>query len=219
MEAHDPKKEQHFKRGIMRWFKENRRQFPWRKEDLSPYEVLIAEIMLQQTRAERVKEVYPQFIKRYPGWRELAEADIKKIEDSIRPLGLHRRRAQGVKKLAMSVMRSGAKNFHNLDDLTALPSVGIYIGRAVLVNCYGEPEAMLDVNMDRVLGRYFGSRRLADIRHDKELNDLARRLVNREAPREYNWAIMDFASLVCKSQNPDCSGCPISKYCRYNTER
>lgn len=215
MEAPNPIKEQHFRRGIMRWFRENRRQFPWRKESLSPYEVLIAEIMLQQTRAERVKEVYPKFIKRYPGWRELAEADIKEIEDSIRSLGLHRKRARGLKKLAVSVMRSGAKSFHNLDDLTALPSVGIYMGRSVLVNCYGEPEAMLDVNMDRVLERYFGPRRLADIRHDKQLNDLARRLVNKEAPREYNWAIMDFASLVCKSRNPNCSGCPISRFCNY----
>lgn len=218
MEAPDPRKKQYFKKGIMRWFKENRRAFPWRKGVLSPYEVIIAEIMLQQTRAERVKEVYPEFTKRYPGWTELAEADVKEIEDIIRSLGLHRRRAMTLKKLAMSVTQAGTKSFDNLDELLALPGVGLYVGRSVLVNCYGKAEHMLDVNMDRIIERYFGPRKLADIRYDKELNELARELVDKKNPREYNWAIMDFAALVCKSRNPDCPNCPISKHCKYATK-
>ena len=216
MEAPDSRKKQYFKKGIMLWFKENMRQFPWRKESLSPYEVIIAEIMLQQTRANRVKEVYPKFIKRYSGWRELARADVKEIEDNIMSLGLHRTRAKTLKKLAMSITQSGKKRFDNLDDLVALAGVGLYVGRSVLVNCYGKAEHMLDVNMARILERYFGPRKLADIRYDKGLNELARELVSKKNPKEYNWAIMDFASLVCKSRNPDCPGCPISKHCKYN---
>lgn len=209
----------YFVNGIFQWFEKNGRNFPWRKKNLSLYESLVAEILLQQTRAEKVQEVYPKFLEKFSCREDLAGADIPQIEEMIRPLGLFRRRARGFKRLASTLIDREQNNLDSLEALTDLPYVGQYIGRSVLVTHFGEPEPMLDVNMARVLERYFGPRELADIRDDTELNDLAKQLVSEEEPKRYNWGVIDFASEVCKAQKPNCQACPISANCKFFLKR
>ena len=100
-------------------------------------------------------------------------------------------------------------------EIEELPGVGQYIANAILMFCQDEPQPLLDVNMARVLERFFGSRKLADIRYDPYLQKLAREVLPRKRYKEFNWAILDFASLICKARKPLCLKCPLEIRCRY----
>jgi A/G-specific adenine glycosylase len=69
--------------------------------------------------------------------------------------------------------------------------------------------------MSRVLERFFGPRRLADIRYDPYLQKLSYKIVEHESAKEMNWAILDFAALICRPQNPRCMNCFLSHLCHY----
>jgi A/G-specific adenine glycosylase len=100
------------------------------------------------------------------------------------------------------------------EDIEPLPGIGQYIANAVLLFCHGEAQPLLDANMARVLERYFGPRRLADIRYDPYLQVLAKRVVSCGDPISMNWAILDFASFVC-ALRPKCEACPLKEACMF----
>jgi len=96
--------------------------------------------------------------------------------------------------------------------------MGQYIVNAVLTQCYGEKEPFIDVNMVRVLERFFGPREKADIRYDQYIQKLSKKVVYRRKHQEtifLNWAILDFAASICKSRNPICEQCPLKRKCLY----
>ena len=97
--------------------------------------------------------------------------------------------------------------------IEALPGIGQYIANAVLLFCHGQPQPLLDVNMARVLERVFGPRKLADIRYDPYLQELARNVVRCKTSAKLNWAILDIAATVCLLRNPCCSECPLTSVC------
>src|SRR5271157_290127 len=87
---------------LLNWFGENRRKFPWR-ETSNPYKVLIAEILLRKTNAEKVSSVYEHFLRKYPRIEAIVNADLRGLEKSLRTLGLYRRRAKELKGLAQMI--------------------------------------------------------------------------------------------------------------------
>jgi A/G-specific adenine glycosylase len=93
--------------------------------------------------------------------------------------------------------------------------VGQYIANAAMLFGKHAAEPLLDVNMARVLERYFGPRTLADIRYDPYLQSLARWVISGSNPVRLNWAILDFAAAVCIVRNPSCGSCPLSSECEY----
>jgi A/G-specific adenine glycosylase len=101
------------------------------------------------------------------------------------------------------------------EEIEKLPNIGQYIANAILLLCHGEPQPLLDVNMARVLERFFGPRTLADIRYDPYLQSLAKAVVNSSDPVLINWAILDHATLICRISGPLCSGCPLSSKCKF----
>jgi A/G-specific adenine glycosylase len=84
---------------------------------------------------------------------------------------------------------------------------------------FNQPAPLLDVNMARVLERFFGERKLADIRYDPGLQDLARKVVSVARSKELNWAILDYATLVCKARRPACEICQLSSKCTYYNQQ
>ncbi|MFW5871970.1 MAG: hypothetical protein ACOCUT_02590 [bacterium] len=90
-----------------------------------------------------------------------------------------------------------------------------YIANAYELYVLKKKSPLLDVNMARLLERFFGERKLADIRHDLYLQTLAYRVVNIEESKELNWAILDYASLICKKINSNCFNCLIYRKCKY----
>lgn len=202
----------------MPWYRQGGRKFPWRKSSISNYRQVIAEILLQRTRAETVAAFFPNFVLAFPSWKSLDVAAVEDLQEYLRPVGLWRRRALSIKALAGEMAKRNGRFPKEREAIEALPGVGQYIANAVLLLCHDVPEPLLDVNMARVLERVYGPRKLADIRYDPYLQSLARKVVSCASARDaraVNWAVLDLAALVCKPMNPSCDNCPVRSLCRY----
>ena len=198
---------------MLDWYSEHRRDVPWRSKGATPYEQVISEVFLQQTPAERVAAFLPAFVRRFPTWDALAGASETDLQGVLRPLGLWRRRAVALRSLAHAMSARGGVFPGTREEIEQLPAVGQYVASAVLLFYHQEPEPLLDVNMARVLERFFGARMLRDIRHDPYLQALARAIVGTQEAVSLNWAILDFAAAVCRARVPDCAFCPLRLQC------
>lgn len=205
----------YFRSRLIKWFSTNRRKFPWRKKSNSNYRNIIAEVLLQRTRAENVAIFYNKFIEKFPTWKSISLASEKEIGQFLRPIGIWRRRADSLKRLADEMVKTNGRFPQERKEIEELPGVGQYIANAVLLFCHSEPQPLIDANMARVIERFFGPRKLVDIRYDPYLQDLAARIVSSGDPIATNWAILDLAALVCKPRNPKCAICPLTIECRF----
>lgn len=207
-------------RGRLRtWFKKNYRNFPWREPDRTPYEIMIAEIMLRRTKADTVAKYYPEFLKKYPDFAHLAKANPRSLQKLIKPLGLWRQKAPVFLAVAKAVSENNGQLPSTREELESFGHIGQYISSVILTTFHNKAEPFIDVNTARVVDRFFGPRKLVDIRYDPYLKAISKEIVKN--PREslqLNWAILDFAALVCKAINPLCSICPVNKRCLYFRE-
>ena len=206
--------QQSFQASISRWGRKNRRSFPWRQPIRNSYELVVAEILLQQTRAESVSKHFSAVVSRCPDWSSLSEIPAMELEDLLKPLGLHRRRAKVLRILAKAVVEKGLPE--KSSELATLPGIGQYMARAISTQLSMEVVAPIDGNVARVLERVFGPRKRADIRFDPWLQDLALSLVPPSDPGAYFESLLDFAALVCKPRRPRCAECPVI-FCRFRT--
>jgi A/G-specific adenine glycosylase len=204
---------------LLAWYSAHGRSFPWRHEGVPIYEQMIAELLLQRTRAVVVAEHLPRILKLAPSWHDLVSINLSELETTLRPLGLWQRRAASLKKLAAELAARGGELPRTRAELESLPGVGQYMANALTVILGLGRAPYIDVNMARLLERNFGRRRLADIRYDRELQVTARRLTNSPRGQIVNWAALDLAALVCKPGKPDCGVCPLRRTCVYARTR
>lgn len=200
---------------LLTWYHFYGRHFPWRNKSCNNYEKIIAEILLQRTRAETIACFYSEFLSEYPYWRKLARANIDDLERFLRPVGLWRRRAKSILELSREMTKRNGRFPINRQEIERMPGIGQYLANAILLLCHGEPEPLLDSNMARVLERVFGPRKLADIRYDPYLQELARNVVTCIDSVNMNFALIDFSALVCTLRNPNHAQCPLSSYCKF----
>lgn len=209
-----------FQEKILAWFENSgRHHLPWRKEGLTSYEIVIAEVLLQRTKAETIEKFYPGFLKILPSWEIISNADIILLEQQLKPIGLYRQRAKRLKDLAQEMVRRGGVFPGEREALEQIPFLGQYIVNAIELQLFHKPSPLVDVNMARVLERYFGERKMADIRFDPYLQNLAGRIVSHPKSKEINWAILDFAATICKARSPLCEKCLFSSTCKYYKKR
>ena len=205
----------YFQEIILSWYNEYGRHFPWRNKGLTHYQLVIAETLLQRTKAETVSKFYKQFIKDFPNWKSLAAADTLVIEKYLVPIGLYRQRSKRLKGLALEMVKRQGKLPRDREELESIPFMGQYIANAVELVIFNKSSPLVDVNMARVLERYFGERQMADIRYDPYLQELSYKIVNHQNAKEINWAILDFAALICIARNPKCPICFLKSHCNY----
>lgn len=199
---------------LLEWFKNHGRNYPWRR-DTDPYRVLVAEIMLQRTKADQVLPVYRSFLKRFPGPESIVNAAPGEVERFFSMLGL-RWRAERVRKLAKTlVLKYGGHIPKSRGELLSLPGVGEYVADAVLCFAYGKSVAVVDANVCRVIRRVFGLKARGEARRDPGFRRLADWLLPRDRAKEFNWAMIDFASMVCTPRKPKCDRCPLSNICMH----
>ena len=197
-----------FRHQLRDWSEGRLRSFPWRGDDMTFYEVFIAEMFLRRTQAEVVAEVLPKFLERYPTMSALREADPEQLADIIRPLGLQNLRSQALLEI-VDAAESGLPQ--SVERLQALPQVGHYVAAATMCFATGEPVPIIDRNVDRVYQRFLGERwREAD---DEGRLALAEAALDVQAPRRHNLALLDFAAAVCTAREPDCMSCPMAPRC------
>lgn len=204
-----------FQETLLEWFKTNGRKFPWRKPGLSAFEIILTEVLLQRTKAETIKRFYPIFFSRFNNWLSLVNTPINELEDVLRPIGLYKQRAARINQLAQTVININEAFPTVQEELESIPMIGQYIANSIKLMLHEKPAPLLDVNMARLLERFFGERKLADIRYDPYLQDLAFNVVDHPYSKKINWAILDFAALICKARRPLCEICPLKEECNY----
>jgi len=209
------KKVKEFQTKILNWYALYGRRFPWRKKNLTNYQLIIAEVLLQRTKAETVAGFYDSFVREFPNWLSLVQTRINKIEQSLKPLGLQKQRAKRLIALANEMNSRRGRLPRDRRELEQLPFIGQYIANAIDLLILQSRSPLIDINMARLLERNFGKRQMADIRHDPYLQTLSRIVVNHKNSRELNWAIIDYAALVCKARKPLCYDCTFSNNCIY----
>lgn len=201
---------QKIQKHIFSWYKKyGRHDLPWRATD-DIYHIVVSEIMLQQTNVPKVIEKYNSFIKIFPTIEDLANAAQKDVVLQWQGLG-YNRRALYLKKMAESIAYDfGGEIPHDSDKLIALPGIGPYTSRSILIFAYNENIATWDVNIVRVLRRVHGEK-IAD---NKKVDKWCQEFLPHNRSRDWHNALMDFASLICTKRTPKCESCPLKMVCR-----
>jgi A/G-specific adenine glycosylase len=200
-----------FKRALLRWFRANGRDLPWRATR-DPYRVLVSEFMLQQTQVSRVVDYYGRFVSRFRSLQQLAQARPSSVREAWDGLGYYRR-AENLHRLARTVVRDHAGQIPSEPRmLRTLPGVGPYTAGAVATFAFERRAAAVDTNVARVLRRAFAHGRTLG---ERQVWDLAQRVLphDRRVAWEFNQALMDLGATVCTARRPRCAECPVRAAC------
>ncbi|MFW9845809.1 MAG: hypothetical protein ACFFD6_03610 [Candidatus Thorarchaeota archaeon] len=201
------------RRRIIDWFKEHGRAFPWRSAN-SPFQILIAEVLLRRTTATAVSRVYGEFIDRFATLQKLANARKSTIEGLLSTLGLQSVRADHLKQMAKILLKDCDGVIpDDLASLEGLPGVGKYAAAAVMNFAFGASEPMVDGNVVHLMNRVFSHGAAGPT--DVKIWDFMKTFGGPQDKRLY-WGIIDLVALICIRRNPRCNLCPLSALCDYH---
>jgi len=196
-----------FRTNLLAWYAEHARDLPWRK-NRDPYRVWLSEIMLQQTRVAAVIAHYHEFLRRFPTVQKLAAAREASVLAAWSGLGYYRR-ARMLHAAAKVLARDhGGKFPETMEGMRELPGIGRYTGAAIASIAFGEPVAVVDGNVKRVLQRLSGKRMAGE-----ELWEAASGVLAPERPGDFNQAMMELGATVCTPRAPTCLMCPVVELC------
>ena len=195
---------------LVGWYEADHRDFPWRRTT-DPYEILVSEVMSQQTQLGRVVEAWEDFVGEWPTVDALAAADRADVVRfwSEHSLG-YNNRAKYLHEAARQVVDEYDGSFpESPDELQELMGVGPYTANAVASFAFNSGDAVVDTNVKRVLYRAFG---VED--DDTEFQTVARELMPPGESRVWNNAIMELGGTACeKTPRCDEAGCPWRAWC------
>jgi len=202
-----------FRESLIAWHEENRREFPWRR-DVSPFQLLVAEVLLAQTPATRVAEHYSSLLNDYPTASSFANAEEAELVRHLEPLGFQNQRASTLVEIGRQCSTGGVPKDETL--LRELPYVGEYTAAAMLCFGFGEPVAVVDANVVRIYRRVF-ERTLTP--QDDESWMVANELVpdTGSDAQKFNYALLDLGAQVCTDAAPFCDECPVVEHCTYGS--
>ncbi|WP_457557926.1 hypothetical protein [Candidatus Harpocratesius sp.] len=209
----DPYIRSFFTRKIMEWASLHLRDFPWRSNRDS-YRVFLSEFLLQRTRASQVDTVYSRFISKFPTEEAFKSASHEQFKSLLQELGL-RKRVDFLVKI-QNKLKNLNQSFESIQpaDLSSWPGVGNYIVSAFRCFARGERIALVDVNVIRVIVRFFKFKSSKSrARDDAVIWEFAGELLPENDCDIYNYALIDFGSMVCKRRHPKCNFCLLKKNC------
>lgn len=179
----------HFRETVLGHFEKHGRSFLWRLTT-DPYEILVSEVMLQQTRTDRVAAYFPRFIARFPDIATLAAAPLREVLALWQGLG-YNRRALFLKKCAEATLaRHDGILPDTIEALTALPGIGPYTARAVITFAFNKPHLFIETNIRTAyLHHFFPGREKVS---DRELMPFIESTLDRDDPRRWYYALMDY---------------------------
>jgi A/G-specific adenine glycosylase len=203
LEAHSKE----FRSRLLAWYDASARDLPWRKSR-DPYRVWVSEIMLQQTRVAAVIGHYREFLRRFPTVGKLAAARESSVLAAWSGLGYYRRA-----RLLHAAAKVITGKLHGKFPETAagwreLPGIGRYTAAANASIAFGDPAAVVDGNVERVLERLRGNSLAGG-----ELWQAADDLLDRARPGDFNQAMMELGATVCTPRSPACRMCPVIQMC------
>ena len=196
---------------LLQWFKNNGRSLPWRETN-DPYAIWLSEVILQQTRIAQGMSYWERFIAQWPTVNNLAAATEDEVLKAWQGLGYYSR-ARNLHTAAQQVVELGGFP-QTFKELKSLKGVGDYTAADIASIAFGEPVAVVDGNVYRVLSRYYGiSTPIDSTEGKKEFQTLAQSLLPTNEPADYNEAIMDFGAIQCTPSSPSCTTCPLCETC------
>jgi A/G-specific adenine glycosylase len=197
----------HFRKRLLSWFDQNKRDLPWR-ENRDPYRVWLSEIMLQQTRVAAVIDYYQRFLKKFPNIQKLAAAREASVLAAWSGLGYYRR-ARMLHAAAKQIVKEYDGQFPStVEELRRLSGVGRYTSAAIASISFDQPVAVVDGNVARVIQRLYGKRFA-----DETIWQKATNLLSAKRPGDFNQAMMELGATVCTPRQPSCLLCPVRLFC------
>jgi A/G-specific adenine glycosylase len=207
------KKSPFFHKKLIHWYLQNKRDLPWRSTK-NPYFIWLSEIMLQQTRVAQGLPYYVKFANAFPKVEDLANASEESVLKLWQGLGYYSRARNLHFTAKLVAYEYGGVFPNNYKELLKLKGVGDYTASAIASICYDEATAVVDGNVYRVLGRYFGiATPINSADGIREFKLLAQQLIDKSQPGTYNQALMEFGARHCVPQNPDCNSCIFNDKC------
>lgn len=205
---------------ILDWYDRHHRILPWRVTPIEqsrgmnsdPYRVWLSEIMLQQTTVEAVKSYFSKFVERWPNVASMAEASEDDILRAWAGLGYYSR-ARNLKKCADLIVASYDGKFPSTAvGLKELPGIGDYTSAAIAAIAFGEPAAVVDGNVERVISRLFA----IDTPLPAAKTEIRARMgemTPADRPGDFAQAMMDIGATICTPRRPACAICPVNDNC------
>lgn len=202
-----------FQQLITDWYRQNKRELPWRNTK-NAYHIWLSEIILQQTRVAQGTSYYIKFTEHYPTVFDLANAPENEILNDWQGLGYYSR-ARNLHFAAKQIVNefNGVLPC-NYNQIRSLKGIGDYTAAAIASFAFDLPHAVVDGNVYRVLSRFFDIDKAIDTNEGKKaFSELANQLIDKKNPALYNQAIMEFGALQCTPTNPNCEECPLTSKC------
>lgn len=202
------------RRALGKWYTENRRPLPWR-QTCDPYAIWVSEVMLQQTQVKTVIPYYRRFMAQFPTVMALAQADQQSVLKAWEGLGYYSRARNLHRAAAMVAYEMDGRIPGSWDDIRQLPGIGDYMAAAILSIALGQPYAVVDGNVKRVLARLFCMDAAVNQPSAHKLFQKgAQLLLDIKFPSDHNQAMMELGALVCTPRKPTCHSCPVARFCQ-----
>lgn len=203
----------------MFWYRENGRDFPWRKDGGAPFQILLTEMLLRQTQAVQVSRIWDGFMCRFGSPEALEEAPREEIRELVKPLGFVNQRTRALKAATSHIISEHDGNVPSgKKSLLDIPHVGPYSSEAVRCFAFKKSVPIVDTSILRFLCRVTGRQvKRPDIRRVGWAWEVARSLLPESGDEavDHNYGLLDFTARVCVAQNPNCGECPFSEQCTY----
>jgi A/G-specific adenine glycosylase len=204
---------------LIKWEKENFRPFPWRKDTI-PYRVFVSEVLLKRTTSKAADRVFEQFLELFPDIGALYKADTDLIEEVLKPIGLYKQRAKGLKETAKYIVEECGGEFpRGYTELLKVPHIGPYTAGAIQSIGTGTPAPMVDSNVHRVITRAFRDL-LPERSSQKAVTAIVLELLPEKEHEYFNWGLVDLGALVCTYRGCCRDTCPVKDFCNcYEKEK
>jgi len=201
------------------WFQDHGRDFPWRKEGVTPFQLLVTEMLLRQTQATQVDSLWNDFMDRFETPEDLAGAEPGDLYERIKELGFGNQRVEALTTAATHLLEYHGGNVPAVEDkLMEIPHIGPYAAHAVMCFAHDKSVPVVDTNILRLFCRLLDKNvNRLDIRREPWAWEMAHELLP-EKPKqaqEHNYGLLDFTAAVCKAKSPLCPDCPLSIHCSY----
>ena len=176
----------------------------------NPLELLIATILSAQCTDERVNQITPYLFKKYPTAKDYATADLKTLEEDIKPTGFYKNKAKHIKECCQVLV----EKYHgqvpaNLEILTKLPGIGRKTANVVLGNAFDMPGIVVDTHVRRVAKRLGLTKHQDALKIEKDLMQL----IPKEKWTKFSLQLTWHGRRICKARKPQCNKCPLHKWC------
>jgi A/G-specific adenine glycosylase len=202
---------------VLAWYAASARDLPWRRPRVSPWSVLVSEIMLQQTPVNRVIPAYHAWLDRWPRAPRLAAEPAGEAVRQWGTLGYPRRALRLHETATILTRQHGGEVPADRDVLLTLPGIGGYTSAAVAAFAFGQRHAVLDTNVRRVLARLVSAREFPADHQSSAERSLAESLLPLDPPTAARWsvAVMELGALICTASRPACGHCPVTAQCAW----